>query len=66
MDNVTTLYPKPEKRVNELSKGEAEALKAMQKIVADAILEMVEDYYDDEDIGVSEIRGYAEQIRRGD
>lgn len=66
MDNITTLYPEPEKRVDELSEGEAQALKAIQKIVADAILEMVEDYYDDEEITVAMIRDYAEQIRRGD
>ena len=50
----------------ELTEGEAEALRTIQTIVADAILEMVEEYYNDEDINVGDIRAYSDKIRGGE
>jgi hypothetical protein len=66
MDNVIPIKPKTIIGNAELTEGELAALQAIQTIVADAILEMVEQYYVEEFIDVGAIRDYAEKVRNGE
>jgi hypothetical protein len=57
---------KPKTKTEDMTEGELKMLATFQNIVCEAILEMVEDYWDNDEIYVGDIREYARKIKRGE